>query len=161
MTHNGTDRPEGPLAGPGLNRRRALGGAAALGVGAPLLAACSSDDATEVASDAASDVASDAASAAGEAAGALAATADIPVGSGAVFDDQKVVVTQPTEGDFKAFSAICTHQGCPVSDVTDTINCTCHGSKFSISDGSVVDGPAPSPLPEASISIEGDGITLG
>ncbi len=157
MTHNGTDRPDGPLAGPGLNRRRALGGAAALGVGAPLLAACSSDDATEVASDAASD----AASAAGEAAGALAATADIPVGSGAVFEDQKVVVTQPTEGDFKAFSAICTHQGCPVSNVTDTINCTCHGSKFSISDGSVVDGPAPSPLPEASISIEGDGITLG
>lgn len=160
MTHDKADRPDAPRTPTGLNRRRALGGAAVVGVGAPLLAACSSDDA-EKAVDNATDAASGAASAAGEAAGALAAKADIPVGGGAVFDDQKVVVTQPTEGDFKAFSAVCTHQGCLVSDVTDTINCPCHGSKFSISDGSVTDGPAPSPLPEASISVDGDGISLG
>ena len=53
------------------------------------------------------------------------------------------MVTQPTEGDFKAFSALCTHQGCVVSEIKgEDIDCTCHGSKFSIADGSVVDGPA-------------------
>ena len=47
------------------------------------------------------------------------AKADIPVGGGKVFDALKVVVTQPTAGDYKAFSAICTHQGCTVSGVVE------------------------------------------
>jgi Rieske Fe-S protein len=93
--------------------------------------------------------------------GALAATADIPVGGGTVFKDQKVVVTQPTAGDFKAFSASCTHQGCAVSGVADgVIDCPCHGSKFKIEDGSVTAGPATKPLPEVQIKVEGDQITL-
>ena len=46
-------------------------------------------------------------------AGAIAA-AEIPVGGGKVFEALKVVVTQPTAGDFKAFSAVCTHQACTV-----------------------------------------------
>lgn len=89
-------------------------------------------------------------------------TGEIPEGGGRVFADQGVVVTQPTAGDFKAFSATCTHQACKVSSVSDgTINCPCHGSKFSILDGSVKAGPASSPLPSADIVIEGEQITLG
>jgi Rieske Fe-S protein len=91
----------------------------------------------------------------------LAKKADIPVGGGVIFDAQKVVVTQPAKNDFKAFSAICTHQGCVVSNVSDgIITCPCHGSQYSIKDGSVQGGPAPRPLPEKSIKIEGSEIVL-
>jgi Rieske Fe-S protein len=91
----------------------------------------------------------------------LGSTSDIPVGGGKVFADQQVVVTQPTQGALKCFTAICTHQGCIVHDVTDgTINCACHGSKYSIKDGSVVQGPALSALAPEHISVTGGSITL-
>ncbi|MFG2720427.1 Rieske (2Fe-2S) protein [Streptomyces sp. NPDC048416] len=91
----------------------------------------------------------------------LGRTADIPQGGGKIFAKEGVVVTQPTAGQFKAFSAKCTHQGCAVSSVSaGTINCPCHGSKFDVTDGSVKAGPAPSPLPAAAISVEGDSIKL-
>lgn len=48
----------------------------------------------------------------------IATTAEIPEGGGTVFGEEKVVVTQPEAGEFKAFSAICTHQSCTVVDVT-------------------------------------------
>ncbi|WP_346111458.1 Rieske (2Fe-2S) protein [Nonomuraea maheshkhaliensis] len=93
--------------------------------------------------------------------GALAKTADIPVGGGTVFKDQKIVVTQPTEGEFKAFSALCTHKGCPVGSVEDgAIVCPCHNSKFAIADGSVTGGPADKPLAAQEIKVEGDQIML-
>ncbi|MER7175607.1 Rieske (2Fe-2S) protein [Streptomyces mesophilus] len=92
----------------------------------------------------------------------LAKTADIPEGGGTVFKDQGVVVVQPSAGDFKAYSSKCTHAGCGVKDVSGgTINCVCHGSKFSIEDGSVKGGPAPKPLPAAQITVDGDSIKLG
>jgi Rieske Fe-S protein len=91
----------------------------------------------------------------------LASTADIPVGGGKIFKDEKVVVTQPTKGDFKAFSAVCTHQGCTVGSVADgLINCPCHKSSFRIADGSVTSGPATRPLPAEQITVEGDSIKL-
>ncbi|MEV5932587.1 Rieske (2Fe-2S) protein [Streptomyces sp. NPDC052079] len=89
----------------------------------------------------------------------LVSTADVPVGGGTILKDEKIVVTQPAEGDFKAFSAVCTHQNCLVGDVADgTINCTCHGSRFRIADGSVERGPATRPLPEEQITVEGSSI---
>ncbi|MER5980357.1 Rieske (2Fe-2S) protein [Streptomyces sp. NPDC001857] len=91
----------------------------------------------------------------------LAATADIPVGGGTIFKEEKVVVTQPSKGEFKAFSAICTHQGCTVTSVADkTINCACHRSSFSIEDGAVTAGPATRPLPAEKITVEGGAIKL-
>ena len=87
------------------------------------------------------------------------ATADVPVGSGVILEDAKYVVTQPTKGEFKAFSSICTHQGCTVSEISGgTINCACHGSKFSIKDGSVANPPAQRPLAESPTTVSGDSV---
>lgn len=98
----------------------------------------------------------------------LAATSDVEVGGGIILADQGVVVTQPSSGEFKGFSATCTHQGCTVSSISDgTINCPCHGSRFSIEDGSVVQAASgltadtQAPLPEVPINVEGDSILSG
>ena len=89
----------------------------------------------------------------------LAKTTDIPVGGGKILTDKKIVITEPQSGTFKAFTAVCTHQGCIVDTVSGgTINCPCHGSKFSIANGSVVNGPAPSPLAPVSIEVQGTSI---
>lgn len=131
-----------------------------MGVGAgslaTVLAACGGD-----AQNASAEQPADSAPSAPAAGGALAATADIPVGGGKIFADQKVVVTQPTEGEFKAFGIACPHQGCPVDSVRDgMIICPCHRSTFAIADGSVTGGPATQPLTEVQIKVEGDQITL-
>ncbi len=101
-----------------------------------------------------------AASSAGtSASAALASTTDIPVGGGKVLTAQKIVITQPQAGSFHAFTAICTHQGCIVNSVSGgTIDCPCHGSKYSALNGSVVNGPATLPL--AAVSIKGQGTSI-
>ena len=92
---------------------------------------------------------------------ALAKTSDIPVGGGVIIGASQIVITQPTAGTFKAFTSVCTHQGCQVANVANgTINCDCHGSQFSITDGSVVHDPAPKPLAAKAIKVTGDSITL-
>ena len=152
---------------PRIDRRRLLHGAAVLGVTAPVLVACGSEEgptsgtSTEPDSDSPSGSPS-----AGKDSGkqdgggaALAATADVPVGGGVVLDGEKVVVTQPTEGEFKAFTAVCTHQGCVVNSVQDNaITCPCHGSQFSAEDGSVVTGPATGPLTEVAVEVQGGNV---
>jgi len=102
----------------------------------------------------------DAPASGGSAGPVTARTSEIKVGGGAVFAAGQAVVTQPTAGEFKAFSSICTHAGCPVAEVTDTINCNCHGSKFSITDGSVVNGPATQPLAARTVTVSGDSVSV-
>ncbi|TYR53657.1 Rieske (2Fe-2S) protein [Streptomyces parvus] len=141
-----------------LNARRRTVLAAGAAGAAALATGCGSSD-----GDGGED-ASPAPSPPGDATGGaeLARTGDIPVGGGTVFKEQKVVVTQPAEGEFKAFSAVCTHQSCLVSTVSDgTINCPCHGSRFSITDAAVEAGPATRPLPAEQISVSGGAIRLG
>ena len=155
---------------PGLTRRsavRAVGGGA---VASALLGGCATT--TEQATQAASSVASQAASAASSAGGAassavasaagdLVKAAEIPVGGGKVLSLLKVVITQPSAGDYKAFSAICTHEGCPVTDVEGgAIICPCHNSKFDITTGAVLSGPAKKPLPAKSVTVTADGLEV-
>lgn len=160
MDQRSNERPPGLMPRRTMLRGVAAGGAAV--AGGALLAACG-DDATGggspspapnsgpttepggSGSDGGSDV--------------LVATAEVPAGGGVILPDAEVVVTQPTAGDFKAFSAICTHQGCTVGDVAGgVIICPCHGSQFSVEDGSVTAGPAPSPLPEVAITVDGKNV---
>ncbi len=91
----------------------------------------------------------------------LAPVASVPVGGGTVFPAHRVVVTQPRAGTFVGFSATCTHEGCLVSQVRNgTIDCPCHGSRFSITDGSVVRGPALHTLHRRAIQVDGSTILL-
>ena len=152
----GTDRADSR----GLDRRTLLRGVAvtgALGASAGLLAGCGGGQGGGENASSSGGSGSGSAAAGNE----LGSTSQIPVGSGKIFTEQKVVVTQPSKGDFEAFSATCTHQGCTVNQIAgDKIICPCHGSMFSIKDGSVVGGPAPRPLPKENLTVKGGNIEL-
>ncbi len=144
-----------------IPRRMLLRGAGGGVVAATWLVACGDDD-TASSSGAGSDTETSAPSDDEGSGGTKTVTvSDVAVGGGVVVEET-YVVTQPTDGDFKAFTAICTHKQCPVGEVTDgEIICPCHGSRFSAEDGSVVNGPATEPLAEAPVSVDGDTITVG
>ncbi len=127
----------------GLSRRSVLVGAGLAAAAVGGLTACAQDGSGD-----------------GQAGPVEARTGDIPVGGGRIFGDAQTVVTQPSAGTYKAFSSICTHARCPVSAVTDSINCNCHGSRFSLTDGSVLAGPAREPLPAKTVSVQGDRLTV-
>lgn len=85
----------------------------------------------------------------------------VPIGGGLILPEHQIVLTQPTAGVFAAFSAVCTHQGCLVSEVSDgTINCGCHGSRFSIGDGTAVKMPARESLSTFAVTRAGDILTV-
>lgn len=139
--------------------RRSVVALAGAGVAVPLLAACGSKG-NQVADDPNTPASTPArGGGSGPTGTQLGATSDIPVGGGAVFSGESVVVTQPTAGQYKCFSSICTHAGCSVF-AGATLDCPCHGSKFSITDGSVLQGPAATPLAEKKITVSGGEIYL-
>jgi nitrite reductase/ring-hydroxylating ferredoxin subunit len=141
-------------ASTGFDRRTALRGAClvCVGVGAAgVLAACGGG----------SGGSTDGGDSGSGGAGAAIKTSDIPVGGGKVFDSAKVVVTQPKAGEFKAFSAVCTHQRFLVGNVQGgTINCLHHGSMYDMTTGAVVGGPAPAPLAAKTVTVTGDSLTV-
>lgn len=141
-------------------RRTVMAAAGAAGLAVALTACGSSDDSAS----AGSDTQAGANASGGDASGggtALAKTSDIPEGGGKIFKDRSVVVTQPAAGTFKAFSTKCPHQGCAVSSIADgIIHCPCHGSEFSVEDGSVKKGPATTGLSAQKVTVSGDSITL-
>ncbi|EST21005.1 Rieske (2Fe-2S) protein [Streptomyces roseochromogenus] len=147
-------------AGPA--RRTVVAAAGAAGLAAALTACGSSDNSSDKVNTGSGSSGTTGGAGGGSAGGtALAKTSDIPEGGGRIFKDQGVVVTQPTAGTFKAFSAKCTHQGCAVGSVTGgAIVCPCHNSHFSIADGSVKQGPATQPLPAEKITVSGEDIKL-
>jgi nitrite reductase/ring-hydroxylating ferredoxin subunit len=94
---------------------------------------------------------------------AVAKTSDIPIGSGKKFDVEGVpiLITQPRAGEFRGFSAVCTHAGAIMTSVSNSeITCNAHFSIFSADDGSVVSGPAPAALGKITIAVEGDDVLV-
>jgi Rieske Fe-S protein len=165
-----TCRHERPGVAP---RRSVLVGAGALGATC-LLAACGTDNtgssgnnepgytndplpAGSAGTDGNGDTGGDTGEAQGGGADVLAAVADVPEGGGIIAGD--FVITQPTAGTFKAFSKVCTHQGCDVSKVDGgVIICPCHNSEFSIQNGTPQNGPARQKLPEKKVKVDGDNV---
>jgi nitrite reductase/ring-hydroxylating ferredoxin subunit len=138
---------------PDLTRRRALTGVAVGGLSLPLLAACGGGSSSSAGAEQPSGPVT------------LVPSAQVPVGGGVILREQNVVVTQPAKGTFEGFSSTCTHMGCTLNNVTNgTINCICHGSQFSIKDGTPVSGPNGEPpsvisaLPKKPVKDEGGNI---
>lgn len=142
------------------SRRIVFQGLGALGVAA-VLAGCGGGDDPGAAGTTGGTTPSDDAtggngSGTGSNAEPLATTSEIPVGGGIILSDRKIVVTQPTEGEFKAYSAICKHQGFDVTRVEGgEIICDVHGSRYDAATGEVTSPPAPAPLDEVAIKVEG------
>jgi Rieske Fe-S protein len=144
------------------SRRTVLRGdvaAGALGVTTPLLAACGGGGSS---SSSGSGGASSGDPSPGGAGSELVATSEVPVGGGTILTGPKIVVTQPTKGDFKAFTAVCTHLGCTVDSVSDGfIICPCHGSHYAIATGvPTSDSPARAPLAPIDIKVKRSEIDL-
>ncbi|MET4922381.1 Rieske (2Fe-2S) protein [Streptomyces sp. PSRA5] len=157
----GTQGTAPTASGRTVARRTVVAAAGAVGLGAALVACGSDDSADSSAEKPAGDDGANGDGGSGGQGEALAKTTDIPEGGGKVFEDKGVVITQPTAGEFKAFSSVCTHSGCTVGDISNgTITCPCHGSQFDATDGSVKKGPANKPLGATAITVEGDSISL-
>ncbi|MDF3299640.1 Rieske (2Fe-2S) protein [Streptomyces tropicalis] len=157
MTSESLQPPVGPA------RRTVVAAVGAAGLAAALTACGSDDMSSKGASDSGGGKGgSDGGSVSVGAAGTVVAkTSDIPEGGGMIFKEPAMVVTQPTKGEFKAFSSKCTHQGCPVTGISKgVITCPCHHSAFSIADGSVKHLPATQPLASVRIDVAGDEIKL-
>jgi nitrite reductase/ring-hydroxylating ferredoxin subunit len=134
-----------------LPDRRGVLRVAGVVVGAGALAACSSPPVPTASAD----------SSGSAAAGGGTPTSEVPVGGGTVFPDTMTVVTQPTAGTFKAFDAVCPHQGCTVGSVENgQIICPCHQSHFDATTGDRVSGPAPTGLTAKTITVTGTTFTV-
>ena len=73
---------------------------------------------------------------------------------------KKIFVQRTSDTEFRAMSAICTHTGCTVEfNGSEKFNCPCHGSSFSLT-GSVLNGPAGSPLKNFPTVLAGDELTI-
>jgi Rieske Fe-S protein len=147
----------------GLPRRSMLKGLAVAGVAFPFLAACGSGSDSggdpsggDPSQDSSGDSSSDSS---GDGSEIITPVSDVKVGGGVILPDKGIVVTQPSKGTFEGFSSTCTHQGCTVASISGgKITCPCHGSQYSIKDGSVVRGPAPLPLPKKPVKVEGSNV---
>ncbi|MFF1560026.1 Rieske (2Fe-2S) protein [Streptomyces sp. NPDC058279] len=92
----------------------------------------------------------------------LGAVADVPVGGAKLYREQKLVVSCPAAGQYKAFTAQCTHAGCILDKIVDGQgSCPCHGSRFDVTTGKVLRGPAADPLTPVPVKAEGGKIVAG
>ncbi|GLW13398.1 (Fe-S)-binding protein [Streptomyces sp. NBRC 13847] len=131
-------------------RRTVLRGAALAGAAGFGLAACSPGDSGTNAS-AVPDQPVD-----------LGAAAEVPVGGAKLYREDRLVVSQPAKGTYKCFSAKCTHAGCILSEVEKKEgSCPCHGSRFDVTTGKVLQGPAADPLPEVPVKTKNGKLIAG
>ena len=147
---------------------------AALGVGAAgasVLAACgggsggdqsggggSGGGSASVSGSASASAAPEKTTASASGGGGIASVSEVQPGSATQFKDQgrPAVLVHLQNGDFAAYSAVCTHQGCTVAYKDGQLACPCHGSVFDPANGgAIINGPAQQPLPEIPVEVRG------
>ncbi|MFD5325922.1 Rieske (2Fe-2S) protein [Streptomyces sp. NPDC127092] len=132
-------------------RRTVLKGAALAGAAGLGVAACSTDSKVGHAQDPTPT-----------APVALGAPDEVPVGGAKLYREQRVLVHCPAQGQYKAFSAQCTHAGCVLDKIENNEgNCPCHGSRFDVTTGKALQGPATVPLPEVPVRVENGKLVAG
>lgn len=91
----------------------------------------------------------------------LARLEDLPDGQSTVVsaaDGTPFLLTR-SGGEVTALSASCTHQGCAVRVEGSAAACPCHGSRFALPEGAVLQGPATQPLPAVQVEVS-DGVVV-
>ncbi|WP_184569071.1 Rieske (2Fe-2S) protein [Streptomyces zagrosensis] len=92
----------------------------------------------------------------------LGSADEVPVGEAKLYRNDRLLVAQPVKGEFKAYSAVCTHKGCVLRKIEDgEAKCACHGSMFDPATGEVLDGPAGEPLLSVPVRLEGGKLVAG
>lgn len=139
-----------------IDRRTVVGGMVAAGATATL-AACAAEPEPVETTPPSATVDQQPEEAAGEI--LLGPASDVMVGSGTKFQvdaSLTILVTQPRAGEYRAFSATCTHSGCIVSGVQEgQIACGCHGARFNVETGAVEAGPARTALGKITVEVRG------
>ena len=77
--------------------------------------------------------------------------------------DEEVVLAE-VGGDVVAFNNVCPHAGCDLVDGEldgDEVACECHGSRFNVRTGAVLNGPATENLELYSVRVDGDDVLVG
>ncbi len=147
-------RPTTTEGAPATNRRQVLAGTGLAVAGVALLAGCGSGSSASAAGGPTVGTGNGGG-------GTTVPVSDVPVGGGTILQSPPVVVTQPTKGTFEAFSSICPHAGCPVTQIQGgLIMCPCHGSQFDIATGDVKAGPAPHGLDKLTATVSGDTVEV-
>ncbi len=89
--------------------------------------------------------------------------ADFANDSGSIikFGNKPVILIRNLQGEFKAFSAVCTHLECTVQYKKDLgmIWCACHNGKYDLN-GRNVSGPPPRPLDEFRVTVQGEEVSI-
>ena len=132
-------------------------GAGAVGGGALALAACAGPSQDTSASPAAAGPSAPAGTPVW-----VGKLSDVKVGGAATgkVNGKPVVIFRPDDKTVMAYDAACTHAGCTVAPAGGNFDCPCHGSSFKGSDGSVINGPARSPLGRLKAAVDGEWITV-
>jgi Rieske Fe-S protein len=142
---------------PQLSRRKVLVAGTGAAVTASVLAACGGQGSSSAGQPDCSTTTTGGGAQGDGSSAVLAKVSDIPVGgavSAETADGKPLIVSQPSDGEIVAFSAICTHQGCTVAPAASMIKCPCHGSTYDLATGVNTGGPAPKPLTEVPVKVE-------